>query len=172
MILWCLFPKLPTEFPFGLVRQLSAALCLVFNCLKITDRSLTNLLICSPSLAGHATCIHPEWLFEYEILNLFRVMMIHKLAQCSLIKLHQLCDSLVLLFCKAIPWDDDSSGAIFAFTSAQSAQDNLTAVYGAPHGSMLLTHNSTANFQIQSTLSLQQKRKYEFLLMPLNLLLY
>lgn len=45
-----------------------------------------------------------------------------------------------------------SSGAKFAFTSAQSAQDNLPAVCWAPHGWTPITHDSTANFPIRSTL--------------------
>lgn len=61
-------------------------------------------------------------------------MMIHKLAECSLIMPRQLCDSFFLLFYEAMPWDEDSSGAVFALTSALSAQDNLKAVYGAPDG--------------------------------------
>lgn len=69
-----------------------------------------------------------------EILNLFGATMIRELAECSLMMPRQLCDSFSLLFYEAMPRDQDSSGAVFAFTSALSAQDNLKAVHGAPDG--------------------------------------
>lgn len=49
-----------------------------------------------------------------------------------------------------MPRDDDSTGDMFAFTSAQSAQDNLTAVYGASHGLMLLTQFSNPIYFIST----------------------
>lgn len=77
-------------------------------------------------------------------------VMSHKLVQCSSIIPLRHGDSLVPVLYKAMLWD--SSGAKFAFTSAQSAQDNLPAVCWAPHGWTPVTHDSTANFPIRSTL--------------------